>query len=268
MTAAAAPLLRSPASWIALALVVGGLTVVVPRLASVPPDATVVSIAWIGALLQAVVLTGVGLLLLPRKRLSRFTVPAPALLGATFCTGAGILANAAAENAQLQVLLVAPFAEEMLKLLAVAVLLFAFRPRLRGPLDGLVMGFFVGTGFAVVENVLYVYQAPGPAEAWVSAISRTITSAGTHGIYAGIAGAGLAFLILSRGSRGRRWGVALAALGAALLLHLLWDGLSLWLPTFAYLAAALVLYAAGIVVFILARRMSAGYELRTGHRDG
>jgi hypothetical protein len=50
--------------------------------------------------------------------------------------------------------------------------------------------------------------------------------------------------------------------GGALGLHLLWDVLNLWLPPLVYIGAVVLLYAAGIVAFILVRRASAAFERR------
>jgi len=47
--------------------------------------------------------------------------------------------------------------EELTKA-APLLLLAAFSTRMRNPLTGLVLGFMSGIGFAVAENVLYVYQ--------------------------------------------------------------------------------------------------------------
>jgi RsiW-degrading membrane proteinase PrsW (M82 family) len=245
---------------VALVLVIGGLVVVVPRLVDAPGDSAIAGIAWGGAVLQSVVLLLVGWLLLPKRRISPATKIASAVLGATFCAGAGILLNAAAAGLGLEVFLVAPLNEELVKLVAIAVVLVALRSRLRGPLDGLGAGFFVGVGFALVENVLYAYSAGSTAEAWQSVIARGVTSVGTHGVFAGIAGAGLAYLIVSRG---RAWGLAVAAVVLALGLHFIWDALALWVPPLVYLALAVVIYAAGIVAFVVVRRVSVRYELQS-----
>jgi Na+/glutamate symporter len=61
----------------------------------------------------------------------------------------------------------------------------------------------------------------------------------------------------------RAWGVALAAFGVALALHLLWDAMRLWVPVFVYLGLVAVLYAVGIVLFVVTRRLSAAYEARS-----
>lgn len=263
-------MLRRPVAWIYLALVVAGLFVVVPRLVSVPAVPAIAAVALAGCLIQAAVMLFVGWLLLPKRRAAASTVLVSALIGATFCAGAAILLNRAVVGMELEILFLAPVNEEFVKLAAIALVLFALRHRMRGPLDGLVVGFFVGFGFAVVENILYSYSAGSVVEAWQLVIARAITSPGTHGVFAGIAGAGLAYLIVSRErivSRGRAWGLAVAAFGLALGLHLLWDAVRLWVPSLVYLGLVIVIYAAGIVAFVVTRRLSAAYEARSGAVD-
>ncbi|MBS1907431.1 MAG: PrsW family intramembrane metalloprotease [Actinobacteria bacterium] len=260
MSASAPSMLQRPAAWIYLVLVAAGLFLVVPRLVLTPGDPAVVAAAWIGMLVQVAVLLLVGRLLLPKGRGTTSAIVAAALIGASFCTGAAILLNGVVDRLGLDVRLVASVNEEIVKIIAVVAVLFALRDRLRGPLDGLVIGYFVGLGFAVVENVLYAYGAANAATAWQLVITRALTSPGTHGIFTGIEGAALAYLLITRG---RAWGLALAAIATVIGLHLLWDALILWVPVLVYLVAVVALYAAGIVIFLLARRMGARFESTT-----
>jgi RsiW-degrading membrane proteinase PrsW (M82 family) len=248
--------------WVTAGLVAGGLIVVVPRLAILPENSAVTAIALVGVLVQAAVLLLVGWLLLPKGRWSAATAVVPAVVGATFCAGAAILLSQAGAALSFEELLIAPVNEEIVKLVAILLVLLLVRSRVRGPLDGLVVGYFVGVGFAVVENALFALRTGTEAEALQSVISRALTSPGTHGVFAGIAGAGLAYLIVSRGGA-RAWGGAFAAFGIALGLHFFWDATALWVSPFVYLALVMVIYAAGIVAFLLTRRLGAAYESRT-----
>jgi RsiW-degrading membrane proteinase PrsW (M82 family) len=182
---------RQTAIWMVVVVAAAGLVVVVPRLVDVPSDGAVTLVAWIGAALHLVVLLLVGWLLLPKRRAAVTTVLMSAVIGATFCAGAGILLNGWAAAAQMEVLIAAPVSEEVAKLAAIVLVLMALGAGLRGPLDGLVVGYFVGVGFGVVENILYSYRAGSVGEAWQLVIARAVTGRGRTGC--------------SRGSRERGW---------------------------------------------------------------
>src|SRR5439155_19180893 len=86
---------------------------------------------------------------------------------------------------------VAPFTEETAKALFVAFLLW--RRRLGFLVDAVVQGFAVGTGFAIVENLVYLRELAGaPAMLWiVRGLGTAVLHAATTAIVA-IAGKGIA----------------------------------------------------------------------------
>jgi len=255
----AAVILRRPSTWIYAALVVAGLLVIVPRLAAMVDKPEYMLIAWIGGGLQAIALLVFAWVMLPMKRASVSAVLLSIAIGATFCTGAAILLVNGAAAWNLERFVATPFIEEIVKAVAVLVVLLMLKPRLRGPLDGLIIGFFVAFGFTIIENMLYTYDAANIANAWQLVVSRLVFQFGSHVLWTGIVGAALAYVIVSRGQKSWLLVVAFASVLAA---HLLWDVLGLWLAPILYLGAVLVLAAASIVAFILVRRASALYERR------
>jgi RsiW-degrading membrane proteinase PrsW (M82 family) len=180
------------------------------------PDIGVIALA--SGAVQGLLLFGFALLLLPRNRLSVGPKWSAVVLGGTFCIGASSLINTESST------VVAPFLEEFVKLAAVALVLGIYFARLRGPLDGFIIGFFVGFGFELVEDVLYTFSAGSQsgvaADAWVQALWRTFLGFGMHNMFTAVAGAGLAYALLKAR---RAWAVATAALALAIVLHLLWD---------------------------------------------
>lgn len=239
--------------------VLAGLVIVVPRLVSQTVESDVMLVAWLGGLIQAAALLLFGWLVLPKRRAATSTVLEAILIGATFCTGMALLWNDLAVQLGLERLVAVAAFEEVIKLLAVAIVFWMMRSGLRGPLDGLIVGFFVGFGFAIVENILYTFNGESVAHAWAVVVARFITQFGTHVVFTGIAGAGLAYLFVTRG---RGWAVALVAFATPLAVHLFGNALLLWLPTGLFLASMLLIVVMAIVLFLLARRMSTAYEAR------
>jgi RsiW-degrading membrane proteinase PrsW (M82 family) len=254
-----ANIIRRPATWIYVALVVGGLIVVVPRFVWMLEQPDLMLIAWLGGGIQALALALFGWVILPKRRARASSVVLSILIGATFCTGSAIVLVNAAATVQLERFVVTPLIEEVVKLLAVLVVLIMLRPTLRGPLDGLIIGFFVAFGFTIIENTLYTSDGASVTAAWQLVISRLIFQFGSHVLWTGIAGAALAYLVVSRG---RKWWVAVAAFALVLVMHVLWDVLSFWLAPIVYIGAVVVLAVAGIVAFLLVRRASAAFERR------
>ena len=251
--------LGRPATWIYVVLVAASLFVVIPRLVSMAERPDYMCIAWMGALIQAPALLLFGWLILPRRRSSVSAVALSILIGATFCVGAALLLVNTGAALMVERFVGTPIIEEVVKTVAVVVVILVLRPWLRGPLDGLIIGFFVGFGFAIVENMLYAFDGGTPAGAWQLVIIRLVTQFGSHVIYTGIIGAGFAYAMVSRGPQ--RW-IAPAAFAVGLGLHCAWDLPILWLDSLPYLGVTLVVYVLGIVVFIRVKRASAAIEQR------
>lgn len=123
----------------------------------------------------------------------------------------------------------APLTEETGKALGIAAVLIAARSWLRGPMDGLIMGAFVGMGFTVTENVLYAFNTAVltfEENQAVSTIAIYLLRAVLlwpvdHVAFTALAGAGLGFLLGRPGSRSVQWGVL--SLVLAYGLHFLWN---------------------------------------------
>jgi len=207
---------------------------------------------------------------------SRETRGLAMLWGATAATGYALLANQAiyqriADRPDAPAWsLFAPFTEEPIKDLGIVVVLLLAATRPRGPLDGLVVGSFVGLGFEVVENVVQslnnaITAAPaGHPSQWASLATDVIhevlrRSWTGHIVISGVAGFGIAYAMTAR----RRPMPHRAAVAAALVLlafagHLLWNshrfGLFYVVGQFGVLAVYLWLIRIG-------RRQEAGLYL-------
>ena len=86
----------------------------------------------------------------------------------------------------------APIGEEIFKALAVA----AFLPAMKGPKHGFQVGFTVGLGFALIENLQYILfsVAGGPISASLTILVRGIGSIPGHAIWTAISGTAIGWL--------------------------------------------------------------------------
>jgi RsiW-degrading membrane proteinase PrsW (M82 family) len=106
---------------------------------------------------------------------------------------------------------VAPVTEETAKALLVAALILTHRVGFL--VDALVAGFAIGTGFALVENVVYLSTIDAPLSLW---LTRGVGTALLHGAATGIFGMSFKTLI----DRRRPLALALGApLAAAVAIH-------------------------------------------------
>lgn len=114
--------------------------------------------------------------------------------------------------------LTAPITEEFLKSL---ILIYLVRRKdFTYVVDGAIYGFTVGTGFAVIENVSYLYRVPESATLAIAVI-RVFSAALLHGTASGIVGTTLGRLRFREG-RSRTLSFILG-LGAAIALHLTYN---------------------------------------------
>jgi RsiW-degrading membrane proteinase PrsW (M82 family) len=120
--------------------------------------------------------------------------------------------------------LLAPIVEEVLKGLAVAIILVAFPHEFDSVLDGMVYGAITALGFAATENVLYLYflgyQDGGMGEMIALFVLRVILGGWGHAVYTAFTGIGLAIGRL-RGDAVSRVVFPLAGLVVAIFLHAL-----------------------------------------------
>jgi len=86
----------------------------------------------------------------------------------------------------------APVGEEIFKLLAVCL----FLPSIRNARKGFQVGFTVGLGFALIENLIYILQSGifgGALGLTLTALTRGIGAILGHGLWTGISGFGIGY---------------------------------------------------------------------------
>jgi RsiW-degrading membrane proteinase PrsW (M82 family) len=88
-------------------------------------------------------------------------------------------------------IVVAPITEEAFKSIAIIVMYLFFLVRYTG--DGLIYGFAVGSGFAIAENTLYIFNANSIGAEMTIALSRVITTGMVHGGIAAVVGVFVSF---------------------------------------------------------------------------
>ncbi len=86
----------------------------------------------------------------------------------------------------------APFCEEIFKAMAVAI----FLPAIKGPKHGFQVGFTVGLGFALIENLQYIGVSlfGGPVSATMTILIRGIGSIPGHAVWTAISGTAIGWL--------------------------------------------------------------------------
>jgi protease PrsW len=122
----------------------------------------------------------------------------------------------------------APFDEEVMKFLGVAIIYQISRAEIDDLMDGFVYGAMVGLGFPVVEDVFYFIASFGGSTGGVlAAFWVRVVASGPYGhvLYTGLSGIGLAYFVTrrSRVAFHRRLGVMIALLLVAMAAHFVWD---------------------------------------------
>jgi RsiW-degrading membrane proteinase PrsW (M82 family) len=119
------------------------------------------------------------------------------------------------------------FIEESAKLAIPAILLLWRKPR---PLDGLVLGVAVGSGFAALETMGYAFVALVGSGGQLDSVTRlllvrSVTEPGGHAAWTGLA---CAALFAIRGSRRRwlGWLRFVSVFAGVVALHATWDSLA------------------------------------------
>ena len=144
----------------------------------------------------------------------------------------------------------APLTEETGKALGVLAVIIAAKSWLRTPMDGLLVGGFVGLGFTLSENFLYGFnitsmnfgENPAVSTAAVFFLRAGLFFPISHVVFTALAGAGIGFLMGRRAGRNGWW--ALLCFVAAYGLHFLWNSplLGNWIARFV---------VAGVVPFVM-----------------
>lgn len=142
----------------------------------------------------------------------------------------GVLARAVV------IVAVAPVAEELVK--AVVLVDQVRRPSFTYFVDGAILGFAAGTGFAMIENLVYLLGAPA-ADGLGLSINRVFGASLMHGTACALVGVALGRW---RFGRDARRAVALAGgLAAAIVLHVAFNG---WTAAVDVLSPAVRVYGA------------------------
>ncbi|MCZ4562871.1 PrsW family intramembrane metalloprotease [Rhodococcus sp. IEGM 1401] len=162
----------------------------------------------------------------------------------------------------------APFTEEAAKLCGF-ILLMSLAPRLiRTANDGLIVGAFIGLGFAVFEDFLYAANSAAATfgtdpvgNASQTAIGRIAASFVSHPLFSALVCAGALYLI-GTAAQPRRIGRGLAFVVAGMLLHFTWDdatGLGFGNP-FVMIAVMFASIVIGFTILTIAFRKAAPRE--------
>ncbi|MGB7449872.1 MAG: PrsW family intramembrane metalloprotease [Ornithinimicrobium sp.] len=123
----------------------------------------------------------------------------------------------------------APFDEEIAKAIGFILLLGVAPLLIRSALDAFIVGAFIGLGFEVVEDVLYVVQAAGEGfgtnqlSTSVSVtLLRVLTGAVSHAMFTAFVCCGLMWIV-GRDPRGRHVVKGMLLILFAVVMHGLWD---------------------------------------------
>jgi RsiW-degrading membrane proteinase PrsW (M82 family) len=152
----------------------------------------------------------------------------------------------------------APVVEETLKGLVLVGLLWRRRAEIDGPTDGVIYAAMVGLGFAMIENVGYYINAlitperGGIALLGYTFVLRGLLSPLLHPIFTAMTGLGLAY-----GASKARGGYGAIVVGwlAAMLLHGIWNGLSVYGTAGVLIGYAIMsCVLAGIIAVLVADR--------------
>lgn len=162
----------------------------------------------------------------------------------------------------------APFTEESAKLCGF-ILLMGLAPRLvRTANDGLVIGAFIGLGFAAFEDFLYAAQSTSTAfgtdpvgNAVHMSLTRIAFSFVSHPLFSALVCSGVVYLV-GTSAQPRRIGRGITFVLAGMFLHFTWDdagglGFGNGLLTFGVMFTSIVL---GFTVLTIAFRRAAPRE--------
>lgn len=123
-----------------------------------------------------------------------------------------------------------PLTEELFKALGVLLLLLLARKQFDGPLVGLLLGTFVGCGFAFTEDIGYAADAlnsSGPSEMWSGLLFRAAMSF-NHASFTMLFGLALGYATRYAASRRALTCYLAGGLLLAFVVHALLNGLKTW----------------------------------------
>lgn len=164
----------------------------------------------------------------------------------------------------------APVNEDAFRLLGVLLILVLAYGKPLTVMDGVVYGFIVGSGFELIENLLYAVRGEGFLGTLITGIQRLFVGFGLHAIWATIAGAALAYCLsrVQRGLPGRWWVFVLVYL-IPVLLHAAWDAPEFSVYFLVTLVTEITLYIVGLIALLAVVRWGrrsefAWYAERSG----
>lgn len=237
-------LMRLPAFWIVLALLVAGgvrMTMIAGRFAGAYPLATLTAICLFALLAVPFWLLVTELDFLEREP--------PALLvlafawGGLVATAVSIPGSAALDDliaklgspnlaADWGAALAGPTVEEIAKALGVVAIVLIARAQVNSVLDGVVYGAMVGLGFQIIEDIVYALGSVALAGRGdhIEPVITTFLLRGflagvwSHTLFGALAGAGIGYLAVRADRTWRtRLGVAMLGVLAAWASHMLWN---------------------------------------------
>ena len=126
----------------------------------------------------------------------------------------------------------APINEEWGKGIGILLLMYIAPKIIRSPFDGFIVGAFLGLGFQIVEDLLYVvnqadlgFGANQVSAAIQIVVVRSIAGLFAHAFFSAIFGAGLVYLVGTEVTP-RQIGRGLGLIAVAMIVHGSWDGLA------------------------------------------
>jgi RsiW-degrading membrane proteinase PrsW (M82 family) len=237
-------LVRLPAFWIVLALLVGGavrMSQIAQRFFAAYPMATLTAVVLFALLAVPFWLLVNELDYLERE--PTWLLVTAFAWGGLVATSVSIPGSAALEDlvaklgsphlaADWGAAIAGPTVEETAKTLGVVAIVLIARAQVNSVLDGVVYGAMVGLGFQIVEDVVYAVAAvqfAGQGDR-VQPVVVTFLLRGflsgiwSHTLFGALAGAGIGYLVVRRDqSLGNRIGVAVLAVFGAWASHVLWN---------------------------------------------
>ena len=150
----------------------------------------------------------------------------------------------------------APVVEESAKAAALLIVFLRRPQEFNGIVDGIVYATMVGLGFAATENVLYysqgAFEEGAPGAVAVFAL-RGLLSPFAHPLFTAMTGIGLGLATRTRNGAVRVV-APLAGLGAAMMLHSIWNTAAVTgLALFTYFLLFVPIFIALLVIAIVAR---------------
>lgn len=162
----------------------------------------------------------------------------------------------------MQIVVISPVVEEVVKGLALLGLFLFFRSEIDGVLDGIVYGALVGVGFAMTENFLYlinIFTQGLSADLGLVTVMRSVVFGLNHAFYTAITGAAFGLATWAPG-RLWRWLIVLSGLTLAIVVHVFHNSITVLARSYPALLLVSAAFNWGgvatlVVIIILALRL-------------